>query len=149
MRTDIAAMASALRDAFASAGPKVEERRTGTGRAYLVEGRVVGQVDETPGSLRVRMWLVDKDRGVFEGRPTFDAQSGWMVVVSDEDVGFVRELVPVAYRAAAEGKRTATPAVNGSGQTTRAASPPPPSESSSPRTAASGRPSRSRAPRRS
>jgi hypothetical protein len=144
LRTDIAAMASALRDAFASAGPKVEERRTGTGRAYLVGGRVVGQVDETPGSLRVRMWLVDKDRSAFEGRPTFDARSGWMVVVSDEDVGFVRGLVPVAYRAADEGKPTATPTVEAPGQTTRAASPPPPSESSSPRTGTSGRPSRSR-----
>jgi hypothetical protein len=142
-------MASELREAFASAGPKVEERRTGTGRAYLVDGRMVGQVDENPGSLRVRMWLVDKDRSSFEQRPTFDAQKGWMVVVSDDDVGFVRGLVPAAYRAAAEGKATATSIAKEPGQATRAAFPPPPSESSSPRTAASGRPSRSRAPRRS
>ena len=136
-------MASELREAFASAGPKVEERRTGTGRAYVVGGRVVGQVDETPGSLRVRMWLVDKDRSTFEGRPTFDSQSGWIVVVSDDDVAFVKKMVPDAYRAAAEGKQTATPA----GQATRTASPPSSSERSSSRAPASGRPSRSRSPR--
>lgn len=145
-------MASALRDAFASAGPGVEERRTGTGRAFLVEGRVLGQVDEGSGSLRVRMWLVAGDRPAVEARPTFDPQSGWMVVVSDDDVGFVRELMPSAYRAAAKGEETAAPAQRDEatrGQATRAASPPPSSEKPSVRGAASGRPSRSRSPRRS
>lgn len=104
-------MASALRDAFASADPKVEERRTGTGRAYLVSGRMVGQVDERSGAVRVRMWLADRDRTSFQRRPTFDEQSGWMVVVSDDDVDFVRELVPAACRAALEGR--ATPASGG------------------------------------
>ena len=146
-------MASALRDAFASAGPGVEERRTGTGRAFLVEGRALGQVDEGSGSLRVRMWLVAGDRPAVEARPTFDPQSGWMVVVSDDDVGFVRELMPSAYRAAAKGEETATPALRDEsappGQATRAASPPPSSDKTSVRGAASGRPSRSRSPRRS
>lgn len=140
-------MASALRDAFASAGPDVQERRTGTGRAFLVEGRVLGQVDESSGSLRVRMWLVAGDRPAVEQRPTFDAQSGWMVVVSDDDVGFVRQLLPAAYRAAAKGEETAAPPIQ---ETAKAASPPPSSEKPGPsRSAASGRPSRSRAPRRS
>ena len=104
-------MASALRDAFASAGPEVEERRTGTGRAFLVSGRVIGQVDEGSGSLRVKMWLVAGDRSAVARRPTFDPQSGWMVVVSDDDVGFVRELAPGAYRAASKGEDTAAPAL--------------------------------------
>lgn len=147
MRTDIAAMASALRDAFASAGPEVEERRTGTGRAFLVGGRVIGQVDEGSGSLRVKMWLVAGDRSAVERRPTFDPRSGWMVVVSDDDVGFVRELAPGAYRAASKGEDTAAPAPEASGQATRAAQSPPPSEKPARGAGASGRPSRSRAPR--
>jgi hypothetical protein len=142
-------MASALRDVFASAGPDIEERRTGTGRAFLVSGRVIGQVDEGSGSLRVKMWLVAGDRPAVERRPTFDPQSGWMVVVSDDDVGFVRELVPAAYRAASKGERTAAPTPEPPEQATRAAPSPPSSEKPSSGGATSGRPSRSRAPRRS
>ena len=143
-------MASALRDAFASAGPEVEERRTGTGRAFLAGGRVFGHVDEGSGSLRVKMWLVAGDKAAVERRPTFDPQSGWMVVVSDDDVGFVRELAPGAYRAASKGEETSAPSPEAPRQATRAAQSPPSSEKPSSRVAGtSDRPSRSRAPRRS
>ena len=81
--------------------------------------------------------------------PTFDPQSGWMVVVSDDDVGFVRELAPGAYRAASKGEKTAAPALEAPGQATRAAESPPSSEKPVRGAGTSGRPSRSRAPRRS
>jgi hypothetical protein len=109
VRTDVAAMSSSLRDAFTSAGPEVEERRTGTGRAFLVAGRAMGQIDESPALLRVRLWLVEKDRRSVEGRPTFDSASGWLHVVSDDDVAFVRGLIPLAYRAAVAGGAGAAP----------------------------------------
>lgn len=97
-------MASALRDALASSGTDVTEKRTGTGRAFLVAGRALGQLDETALGVRVRLWLPEKERRAVERRPTFDTDSGWLHVVSDDDVAFVRGLLPVAYRAAATGE---------------------------------------------
>lgn len=115
VRTDVAAMSSRLRDAFASAGSDVDERRTGTGRAFLVSGRALAQLDDGPSLLRVRLWLLEKDRRAVEGRPTFDSGSGWLHVVSDDDVAFIRGLIPLAYRAAAKGEAGAAP--TGPGET--------------------------------
>lgn len=103
-RADIATMTNTLREAFLGTGRDVRERRTVTGHAFLVAGRAVGQFEERAGAMRVRLWLSDKERALFEARPTFDRESGWLHVVSDEDVKFVCGLVPSAYRAAASGK---------------------------------------------
>lgn len=97
-------MENTLREAFLAAGRDVRERRTVTGRAFLHDGRAVGQFEERSGGLRVRLWLADKERALFEGRPTFDRESGWLHVVSDDDVKFVAGLVPAAYKAASSGK---------------------------------------------
>ncbi len=97
-------MTNTMREAFLGAGRDVRERRTLTGNAFLSAGRAVGQFEERAGTLRVRLWLPDKERTAFEARPTFDRESGWLHVVSDEDVKFVCQLAPVAYRAAASGK---------------------------------------------
>lgn len=102
-------MASALRDALASCGSDVTEKRTGTGRAFLVAGRALAQLDESVLGLRVRLWLPQKERRAVERRPTFDTDSGWLHVVSDGDVAFVQSLLPVAYRAAATGEFGAAP----------------------------------------
>jgi hypothetical protein len=103
-RADMASMTNTLREAFVAAGRDVRERRTVTGRAFLVAGRAVGQFEERSGTLRARLWLADKERGAFEARPTFDRDSGWLHVISDDDVRFVCGLVPAAYKAAAAGK---------------------------------------------
>jgi hypothetical protein len=103
-RADMASMTNTLREAFVAAGRDVRERRTVTGRAFLVDGRAIGQFEERSGTLRARLWLADKERAAFEARPTFDRDSGWLHVVSDDDVRFVCGLVPAAYRAAASGK---------------------------------------------
>ena len=97
-------MENALREAFVAAGRDMKERRTVTGRAFLVGGRAVGQYEERAGLLRARLWLADKERATFEARPTFDRDSGWLHVVSDDDVRFVNGLIPAAYRAASSGK---------------------------------------------
>lgn len=97
-------MSNTLREAFMASGRDVRERKTVTGRAFLVGGRAVGQYEERAGALRARLWLTDKERASFEARPTFDRESGWLHVVSDEDVKFVCSLVPAAYRAASAGK---------------------------------------------
>lgn len=103
-RADVATMTNAMREAFVRAGGDVRERKTVSGNAFLTSGRAVGQFEERAGTLRVRLWLPDKERAAFEARPTFDRESGWLHVVSDEDVKFVCGLVPAAYRAAASGK---------------------------------------------
>jgi hypothetical protein len=103
-RADAATMTNAMREAFLGAGRDVRERKTVSGNAFLVAGRAVGQFQERGGSLRVRLWLMEKERAAFEARPTFDRESGWLHVVSDDDVRFVVGLVPAAYRAAASGK---------------------------------------------
>ena len=103
-RADLATMENTLREAFRAAGGDVRERRTVTGRAFLVGGRAIGQFEERSGGLRVRLWLADRERMTFEGRPTFDRESGWLHVVSDQDVKFVAGLVPAAYKAATSGK---------------------------------------------
>ncbi len=100
-------MSNALREAFLAAGKDIEEKRTVTGSAFLTAGRAVGQFETRANVLRVRLWLADKERRAFEGRPTFDADSGWLHVVSDEDVGFVRGLVTAAHRAAVSGSAAA------------------------------------------
>jgi len=108
-RADIAAMVNAMREAFLAAGPNVREKRTVAGHAFLVDGRALGQIQRRANALRARLWLPDKERGVLEARPTFDRDSGWLFVVSDEDVRFVRGLAPVAFKAALSGAAGATP----------------------------------------
>jgi hypothetical protein len=103
-RADVATMSNAMREAFLGSGRDVAERKTVTGSAFLVSGRAIGQYEERAGTLRARLWLGDKERAAFESRPTFDRDSGWLHVISDEDVKFVCGLVPAAYRAAASGK---------------------------------------------
>ncbi|MBM4433668.1 MAG: hypothetical protein FJ028_00885 [Chloroflexi bacterium] len=95
-----------LREAFVAAGSDVRERRTVSGRAFPVDGRALGQFEERAGVLRVRPWLGDRERASFEGRPTFDRESGWLHLVSDDDVRFVAGLVPAAYEAASSGRAT-------------------------------------------
>lgn len=97
-------MTNTLREAFVASGRDVRERKTVTGRAFLVGGRAVGQYEERAGGLRARLWLADKERTAFEARPTFDRESGWLHVVSDDDVKFVCGLVSAAYRSASSGK---------------------------------------------
>ncbi len=82
----------------------LRERGTVAGTAFLVGGRAVGQFEARGGLLRARLWLTEKERASFEARPTFDRESGWLHVVSNEDVKFVSSLVPAAYRAASGGK---------------------------------------------
>jgi len=101
-------MANELREAFLSGGPDITEKRTVTGEAFFVAGHALGQVERKPNSLRVRLWLADKERKAFEGRPTFDADSGWLHIVSKEDIGFIRSLIPGAHKAALRGSATAT-----------------------------------------
>jgi hypothetical protein len=103
-RADAATMTNSMREAFLASGRDVAERKTVTGNAFLVSGRAIGQFEERAGLLRVRLWLGDKERAAFEGRPTFDRDSGWLHVISDDDVRFVCGLAPVAYRAAVSGK---------------------------------------------
>ncbi len=103
-RADVATLSNTMREAFLGSGRDVAERKTVTGNAFLVSGRAIGQFEERAGTLRVRLWLADKERAAFEGRPTFDRDSGWLHVISDEDVTFVTGLAAAAYRAAASGK---------------------------------------------
>jgi hypothetical protein len=103
-RADVATLSNTMREAFLGSGRDVAERKTVTGNAFLVSGRAIGQFEERGGTLRVRLWLGDKERAAFEGRPTFDRDSGWLHVISDEDVKFVCGLAAAAYRAAASGK---------------------------------------------
>jgi hypothetical protein len=103
-RADLIAMENTLREAFVAAGRDVRERGTVTGRAFLFDGRAVGQYEKRSGGLRVRLWLGEKERATFEARPTFDRESGWLHVISDEDVKFVARLIPAAYKAASSGK---------------------------------------------
>lgn len=103
-RADIATMMNGLREAFLASGREIRERGTVAGTAFLVGGRAVGQYEARGGMLRVRLWLTDTERATFEARPTFDRESGWLHVVSNEDVKFVSSLVPAAYRAASAGK---------------------------------------------
>lgn len=93
-----------IRDAFGRAGD-VRERSLVAGRAFLhPSGRAIAQVEERGGTLRARVWLADKERAAFEARPTFDRESGWLHVVSDDDVRFVCGLAPAAYGAATNGR---------------------------------------------
>ena len=103
-RAAIAVMSDRLREVFLRAGADVQERKTVTGLAFLVNGRAIGQFEERAGGLRARLWLTDKDRATFEKRPTFDHESGWLHVVSDGDVTFIAGLVASAYKGAASGK---------------------------------------------
>lgn len=112
-RADVAALANALREAFLAGGKEMRERKTVTGQAFLLAERAVGQIDVRANVVRARLWLSEKDRQRFEARPTFDAESGWLHVVSDEDVEFVRSLVPAACRAASSGVETAPPSPRG------------------------------------
>ncbi len=112
-RADVAALANALREAFLAGGKDMRERKTVTGQAFLLGGHAVGQIDVRANVVRARLWLPQKERERFETRPTFDGESGWLHVVSDEDVEFVRALVPVASRAAATGGKAAPPAPHG------------------------------------
>ena len=102
-------MSSALRESFLAAGKEVEEKRTATGSAYFTAGHAIGQYETRANVLRARLWLSDKDRQKLEARPTFDADSGWLHVVSDEDVAFVRGLLASAYRSASGGATGAAP----------------------------------------
>ena len=103
-RAAIAVMTDRLRDVFLRSGAGVQERKTVTGHAFLVAGRAIGQFEERAGGLRARLWLADKERATLEKRPTFDRESGWLHVVSDEDVAFIAGLAPSAYKAAATGR---------------------------------------------
>ncbi len=109
-RADVAALTASLREAFLAAGSDMHERKTVTGQAFLAGGRAVGQIDVRANVVRARLWLPAKERAQFEARPTFDRESGWLHVVSDEDVQFFRALIPVAYRTAASGAEAAPPA---------------------------------------
>ena len=103
-RTDLGTMTNAMREALLGAGPDVRERPLVNGHAFLhPSGRAMGHIEERAGTLRARLWLPAKERSAFEARPTFDRQSGWIHVVSDEDVRFVSGLAPAAYRAATSG----------------------------------------------
>ena len=102
-------MNNALREAFLAAGKDIEERRTGSGSAFFTAGHAIGQLESRATALRARLWLVDKERQKLEARPTFDADSGWLHVVSDEDVAFLRILIGVAHRSAASGNAAAAP----------------------------------------
>ena len=97
-------MMNTLRQAFLASSDEVNERRTVAGHAFLAGGRAVGQFEARANMLRARLWLADKDRAVFESRPTFDRESGWLHVVSDDDVRFVCGLVPAALKAASSGR---------------------------------------------
>lgn len=103
-RADLETLKDTLRDALLKSGREVRERKTVAGRAFLVDGRAVGQFEERNGSLRVRLWLADEERAAFEARPTFHRESGWLLVVSDDDVTFVCGLATAAFRAASAGK---------------------------------------------
>lgn len=105
-RADFATTTNVLREAFLKSGPDVRERKTVAGHAFLVSGRAIGQFEERAGGLRARLWLTDKERAAFEGRPTFDRESGWLLVISDDDVRFVSALAQTAHRAASSGKGT-------------------------------------------
>ena len=108
-RADIVGMSNALREAFLAAGKAVEEKRTAMGSAFFMQGHAIGQFETRASTLRVRLWLPDKDRRTFESRPTFDADNGWLHVVSDEDVAFVRTAIATSYRIAAKGDPGAAP----------------------------------------
>lgn len=97
-------MMNTLREAFLAADREVNERRTVAGHAFLMGGRAVGQFEARANMLRARLWLADKERAVFEARPTFDRDSGWLHLVSDDDVRFVCSLVPAAFKAASSGR---------------------------------------------
>lgn len=102
-------MVNTLREAFLASGKDTQEKRTVAGHAFLVGGRAVGQIERRANAIRARLWLPDKERTTFEARPTFDHESGWLYVVSDEDVQFVSELARTAHRAAAAGERGVSP----------------------------------------
>jgi hypothetical protein len=106
-RADIAGMSNALREAFLAAGNEIEEKRTATGSAFFTGGHAIGQFETRSTLLRARLWLTDKERQKLEARPTFDGDSGWLHVVSDQDVAFLRGLLAGAYRSASSG--TAAP----------------------------------------
>ena len=99
-------MSNALREAFLAAGRDIEEKRTATGSAFFTGGHAMGQYETRANVLRARLWLPDKDRAKLEARPTYDPDSGWLHVVSDEDVAFVRGLIPIAQRSAISGTGT-------------------------------------------
>ena len=96
-------MSNALREAFVAAGKDIEEKRTATGSAFFTGGHAIGQYETRANVLRARLWLPDKERSKLEARPTYDPDSGWLHVVSDEDVAFLRGLLPSALRSGASG----------------------------------------------
>jgi hypothetical protein len=108
-RADIAGLTNALREAFVAAGKDVEEKRTVTGSAFFTSGHAIGQYEVRANVVRARLWLGDKERKSVETRPTFDPSSGWLHVVSNDDVAFVRGLAPAAYKGAASGAAGAAP----------------------------------------
>jgi hypothetical protein len=112
-RADVAALASSLREAFLAGGKDMRERKSVTGQAFLLGGHAVGQIDVRANVVRSRLWLPEKERRRFESRPTFDPESGWLHIVSADDVAFLRELLPVACRAATSGSDAAPPAPRG------------------------------------
>ena len=79
-RADIAGLSNALREAFLAAGKDIEERKIATGSAFFTAGRAIGQYETRANALRARIWLGDKDRQKLESRPTYDADSGWLLV---------------------------------------------------------------------
>lgn len=101
-RADVVSLVNSLREAFLAAGADVREKPTVTGGAFLVDGRALGRVDVRVSTVRVRLWLPERERRSFEARPTFDPESGWLHVVSEEDVTFTRGLIDLAYRASSE-----------------------------------------------
>ncbi len=88
--------------AFRSAGPNVDEKAMFGGRAFLVDGRLMGHVELRTDSLRVLFRLPEAQRAELEARTHYDPGGPLpaLMIVTAEDRDFACALVPHAYRLA-------------------------------------------------
>lgn len=99
--------ADELAEAFKSAGPNVDEKVMFGGRAFLVDGRLMGHVELRANALRVRFRLAEPQRHALEARAHYDPASPLpaLLVVTEDDRDFARSLVRHAYRFARSERR--------------------------------------------
>lgn len=92
--------ADELGAAFKESGPDTTERSLFGGRAFLVDGSLVGMVELKSGQLAVRMRLDGSRLAELQARAHFDPQSSipTLLIVTEDDRDFAISLIPHAYR---------------------------------------------------
>lgn len=92
--------ADELAAAFKETGPDVAERSIFGGRAFLVEGALIGTIELKVGQLAVRLRLDERSIAQLRARAHFDPESAvpTLLIVTDDDRDFAISLIPQAYR---------------------------------------------------